>query len=289
MIADVFLQAYRDYWNYLVWSFTHFGFYNMFMWIGIACVIGFLLELILPQKFNYPFINRKSYGTDFMFLIANYLLFECIFFFAFCSTLEYVWLGLLKSFNWSFPTLLSSAYIPYWLCFVIAFFIRDLMEYGVHFAQHHIPFLWRFHQIHHNQTTLGFAATQHLHYFDILTYRTCSYIVFAILGFTASEFFMAYFIISLINTFINHCNIPITIGPLKYIINNPEAHHWHHAYNTPSVYGANFGSILNIWDWLFGTLYLPSKDIKPKLGLIDKNKLPNGFLSELSYPFERNK
>jgi len=287
MTAAFFLQCYKDYREYLTWAFTHLSYYNVLMWVGIAALIGLLLELLLPKKFDYPLINKKSFGTDILFLIANYILFEGLFFYAFCTTLHFVWMGFLQQTGWSAPALLTDSGLPYWLCFVVAFIIRDLMEYGVHFAQHHIPLLWRFHQIHHNQYSLGFAATQHLHYFDILIYRISSYLVFAILGFSADEFFMTYFIISVLNTFINHCNLRISIGPLKYIINNPEAHHWHHAYNTPSVYGANFGSILNIWDWLFGTLYLPSKDIVPKLGLSDGPKLPQGFISEWIYPFRK--
>ena len=48
---------------------------------------------------------------------------------------------------------------------------------------------------------------------------------------------------------------------MQYIINGPEMHQWHHA-NDRRVFYANFSTKFAIWDWLFGTAFLP--DEKPE-------------------------
>jgi hypothetical protein len=53
-----------------------------------------------------------------------------------------------------------------------------------------------------------------------------------------------------------HANIKVKLGKLKYIINSPELHLWHHA-NYQEVFHANFSTKFSIWDYLFGTVYDP--------------------------------
>jgi hypothetical protein len=53
-----------------------------------------------------------------------------------------------------------------------------------------------------------------------------------------------------------HANVKVKLGKLKYIINSPELHLWHHA-NYQEVFHANFSTKFAIWDHLFGTAYDP--------------------------------
>src|SRR5262245_28458132 len=53
-----------------------------------------------------------------------------------------------------------------------------------------------------------------------------------------------------------HANLNLHTGRLQWIINGPEMHRWHHAMGRGM--GSNFSTKLAVWDWMFGTVYLPA-------------------------------
>jgi len=53
-----------------------------------------------------------------------------------------------------------------------------------------------------------------------------------------------------------HANINVKMGKLKYFLNSPELHLWHHA-NYQEVFHANFSTKFSVWDHLFSTIYDP--------------------------------
>jgi len=53
-----------------------------------------------------------------------------------------------------------------------------------------------------------------------------------------------------------HANINVKFGKLKYFLNSPELHLWHHA-NHIDVFHANFSTKFALWDYMFGTVYDP--------------------------------
>jgi len=55
-----------------------------------------------------------------------------------------------------------------------------------------------------------------------------------------------------------HANVNVKLGKLKYFLNSPELHLWHHA-NYREVFHANFSTKFAMWDYLFGTVYDPGK------------------------------
>ena len=75
------------------------------------------------------------------------------------------------------------------------------------------------------------------------------------------------------------------LGPImKYIFNSPEMHIWHHSYELPKDhrYGINFGLTLSIWDYLFGTAYIPHSGKEIKLGFPGVEHFPNTFKDQIS-------
>jgi len=73
------------------------------------------------------------------------------------------------------------------------------------------------------------------------------------------------------------------LGPkMKYIFNSPEMHIWHHSYELPAERrtGVNFGLTLALWDYLFGTNYIPHDGREIKLGFPGVEKFPSGFLDQ---------
>ncbi|MFQ5446031.1 MAG: sterol desaturase family protein [Saprospiraceae bacterium] len=82
------------------------------------------------------------------------------------------------------------------------------------------------------------------------------------------------------------------LGPLmKTIFNSPEMHIWHHSYDLPQnrPYGVNFGISLALWDYLFGTAYIPFPGRDIRLGFPGVTRFPGAFFSQLVYGFSKKK
>ncbi len=66
-------------------------------------------------------------------------------------------------------------------------------------------------------------------------------------------------------------------------------HIWHHAKDWPEEYpfGANYGISLSLWDYLFGTDYIPTSGRDIELGFEEDEIFPKGFLKQILYPISR--
>jgi hypothetical protein len=73
-----------------------------------------------------------------------------------------------------------------------------------------------------------------------------------------------------------HCNIDVRLGKIQYFINGPEMHRWHHSDDGGREFQNNYSTKLAIWDWIFGTAFLPDPKVrKPRLyGLSDTPDYP---------------
>ncbi len=71
---------------------------------------------------------------------------------------------------------------------------------------------------------------------------------------------------------------------MKMLFNSPEMHIWHHAFNIPEErrYGVNFGLTLAIWDYIFGTAYIPESGRDIKLGFPGVEEFPDNFKDQIS-------
>lgn len=76
------------------------------------------------------------------------------------------------------------------------------------------------------------------------------------------------------------------LGPLMpYLFNSPELHIWHHAKALPNDrhFGANFAITLAVWDYLFGTAYLPYEGRDIALGFDNVETFPQSFAGQSVY------
>ena len=104
-------------------------------------------------------------------------------------------------------------------------------------------------------------------------------------GFEPSSVFVIYYINIAIGH-LNHANLNLDYGPLKYVLNNPKMHIWHHAKELPASHkhGMNYGISLSIWDYIFGTDYIPSSGKDIELGFENMEKFPDSFVGQNVYP-----
>ncbi|MTB50325.1 sterol desaturase family protein [Lewinella sp. W8] len=76
-------------------------------------------------------------------------------------------------------------------------------------------------------------------------------------------------------------------GIMKYVFNSPEMHLWHHSYELPKErrYGVNFGLTLALWDYIFGTAYIPHNEGDIRLGFPGVEEFPENFGSQSAHGF----
>ena len=82
----------------------------------------------------------------------------------------------------------------------------------------------------------------------------------------------------------------LILGPImRKLFNSPELHIWHHSHDLPEErrYGVNFALTLAIWDFMFGTAYLPYEGKDIKLGFPGVEKYPHNFFVQSSLGFGR--
>jgi len=170
---------------------------------------------------------------------------------------------------------------PLWVQFIEIMLITDLVQYGVHYAFHRVPFLWRFHAVHHSAEKMDWLAGSRLHLFDMLTVRVSTAIPMIVLGFAETAVY-AYLSWVTFQATLAHSNVHWQFGPLKYLLTTPQFHHWHHAADQEGI-DKNFAIHLPLIDKIFGTFYLP-KDKWPSAYGIAPNPVPRGWLQQFLYP-----
>jgi sterol desaturase/sphingolipid hydroxylase (fatty acid hydroxylase superfamily) len=166
-----------------------------------------------------------------------------------------------------------------WLQLFAIVLITDLTQYWVHRAFHRIPFLWRFHAIHHSSRAMDWLAGSRLHVFDVIVTRGLVILPVFLLGFSQTAVY-AYLVFVGFHAVFIHANLGVRFGRLDHWIATPRVHHWHHAM-TPT--DRNFAVHLPVLDRIFGTLHLPD-DSWPEAYGIAGHPVPEGWLAQLVAP-----
>ena len=170
---------------------------------------------------------------------------------------------------------------PLVLQFVEIVIVADLAEYAVHRAFHRVPWLWRFHRIHHSAETMDWLAGSRLHLVDIVVTRGLSFVPLYALGFAPPALYAYLVFVSFHAVFI-HANVRFRLRALEWLVVTPRFHHWHHAREAAAI-DHNFAVHLPVIDRLFGTAYLPAERWPSTYG-IDGAMVPDGWLRQLVLP-----
>ena len=169
-----------------------------------------------------------------------------------------------------------------WLQFLELILLADFLAYLFHRALHRNPWLWRLHKVHHSSSSMDWLANVRLHPLDKILGDCFQFIPIFLLGFGDGPL-LAYTIVLGFQGFLNHSNVRLDYGPLRWVFTNPQFHHWHHC-NDTSHYNRNFAPHLVIFDLLFGTGYIPPRGVMPdNYGVPDD--VPESFLKQMLFPF----
>ena len=282
---EIFLNSFRDYWSYLSTEIMtpHWG--NYFYWLIGISLFFWLLEVIIPWRKKQT-IFRKDFWLDGFYMFFNFFLFSLVGFYAISNIVVEGFNDFLALFGITNLVSLEVNALPVWGQLVLLFVLKDFLSWGTHIMLHRVPWLWEFHKVHHSVKEMGFAAHLRYHWMENVVYKTIQYLPLAMIGFGISEFFLVHIVAISIGHF-NHSNISIPLGPFKYLFNNPQMHIWHHARKIPDDhrYGANFGISLSVWDYIFGTSYIPHDGRDVELGFEKVEDFPKDFVAQNIYPF----
>ncbi|MAO43183.1 MULTISPECIES: sterol desaturase family protein [Leeuwenhoekiella] len=289
---DKYLKIIQDsftgYFNYLVDEITNPGWTNYFYWLLGLSLLVFAFEIIIPWRKKQP-IFRKGFWLDAFYMIFNFFLFSLIGYNALSNVGVELFNDFLGLFGIDNLVAIEVQDFPVWAQLLIMFVIADFIQWNVHRMLHRVPWLWKFHQVHHSVKEMGFAAQFRFHFVETLVYKSAQYIPLAMIGFGIEQFFVVH-MFSVFIGHLNHANLDWSYGPLGYILNNPRMHIWHHAKALPPEhkYGMNFGLSLSIWDYLFGTAYIPKSGKNIEIGFDGDERFPHDFTGQLTYPFKEH-
>ena len=286
--VQVFLDGYYGYWNYLSSEILYPSWHNYFWWLlGISLVV-WSLELVFPWRKNQAAI-REDFWLDGFYMFFNFFLFSLIGYNAVSNVAVKAFNDFLAPFGINNIVAFQIASWPVWSQFLLLFVVADFIQWNVHRWLHYSPLLWEFHKVHHSVEQMGFAAHLRYHWMETIIYKSVQYIPLSMIGFGLDDFFILHLVTILIGH-LNHANVKITYGPLKYVLNNPVMHLWHHAKNIPAgSNGVNYGISLSLWDYLFGTAYIPNQNANEPLGFEDQETFPKTFLQQLTHPWNSKK
>ena len=261
--------------------------YNNYFWGLIAIsLFVWMLEMVFPWRKEQS-VFRQDFWLDGFYMFFNFFIFS-IAISGFYKLLGAVFNDLGVSAK--SMTIIDLSSVPAWAQLLVFFIVLDFVQWFTHVLLHKYPFLWKFHKVHHSVKEMGFAAHLRYHWMENIFYKPLKTIGVMILGgFEPEQAFIVHFAAIAIGH-INHANIKITWGPLKYLINNPVMHLYHHSYVLPKgTYGVNFGISLSLWDYIFKTNYIPEDSGTIKLGYPGDDKMPKGFFRQLVYGFGKSK
>jgi sterol desaturase/sphingolipid hydroxylase (fatty acid hydroxylase superfamily) len=271
-------------WNSIVFEVPWYT--NYFWGLVLISLVIWGLEIAFPWRRSQG-IFRKDFWLDGFYILFNFFIFSiAISGFYKISEVFFRDLGI----GTESLALLQLSAFPAWAQLLIFFVILDFFQWVTHIFLHRVNFLWQFHKIHHSVKEMGFAAHFRYHWMENIVYKPLKTLGVMLLGgFEPQQAFVVHFAAIAIGH-LNHSNLKLSWGPLKYVFNNPVMHLYHHAYVLPEgKYGVNFGISLSLWDYLFGTHYIPETSGNIPLGFAGDEELPKGFIRQQLYGFRKRK
>ena len=242
-----------------------------------------LLEGILPLvQFRYH--KWKHAGVNFFFTFTTILV---------NFTLAFI---LLKTSDWAvaneFGLLQWLPEMSPWLYGLIGLLALDLIgAYTVHWSEHKVKWMWKFHLIHHTDTYVDTTSANRHHPGESVFRFIFTTIGVLLIG-TPMWIVFLYQSLSVVLSQFNHANISLPRWldkGMSWVIVSPNMHKVHHHFQLPYT-DSNYGNIFAIWDHIFGTY----RDLSPDKIVfgVDTHMKPeehNNLKNLLSIPFQKQR
>lgn len=244
--------------------------------VAIAIAVLVMAERLNPEfpEWNRP---RGDVGTDLLHGVVSNL--------ALPKLLELGLLALLLNFGIEEGTGLGiwPSHWPLGLQVALALIVGQFGEYWAHRSLHEVPFLWRFHAVHHSPERLYFLNAARFHPVDTTLLFVVGLLPFLVLGAGKDVMLLTMTWITVHGLF-QHCNVHLRLGPFNYVFSMAELHRWHHSLNLDEA-NRNYGNNILFWDIVFGTVFWPKDRDATEVVGNGVPGYPGGYLGQLAAPF----
>ena len=245
-------------------------------------------------------VEHRSNQADIFYLFFNVFMFGIVFGWAVLSY-QFISNGIISGLvalfgspapSW-LPVFVSRATIT-----LMLFFAYELGYWFNHWLSHKVPLLWEFHKVHHTAEVLTPLTNFRVHpvyawiFANILALSAgvANGVGHYLFGHTTYQYALSdtnIILVLFIHAYVHlqHSHMWISFrGVFGRIFISPAHHQVHHSGN-PKHFNKNFGSCLALWDWMFGTLYVPEKEReKLTFGFADRPDA-HTFKGEVVTPF----
>jgi sterol desaturase/sphingolipid hydroxylase (fatty acid hydroxylase superfamily) len=250
--------------------------------LGVFALLLFLLERYFPL--------RKSTRSLLGRLIVNVAISALTFVAAVALVQPAVRWALRWSVERSFG-LVHLTVLPAWAEFALSFLLMDLAFYYWHLANHRVPFLWRFHNVHHIDPDLDVSTAFRFHFGEITLSSAFNVIQVSLIGISPWAFAI-YQLAFQAEVVFHHSNLRLPIGLerlLSKIIVTPRMHGIHHS-QVQRENNSNFGTVFTFWDRLHRTLGLNIPQNEVLVGIPAYTEPEDNRISNtLFMPFRRQR
>jgi sterol desaturase/sphingolipid hydroxylase (fatty acid hydroxylase superfamily) len=154
----------------------------------------------------------------------------------------------------------AVAQLPGAVRLLLVLIVGETGFYWGHRLSHELPWLWRFHAVHHSSEHMHFLANTRTHPVDMVVTRLFGLVPLYLLGLAGPSVAgtgapALLLVVGTLWGFFIHANLRWRLGPLEWLVSTPAFHHWHHSRH--DHINRNYASTLPVLDRLFGTHYLP--------------------------------
>lgn len=186
--------------------------------------------------------------------------------------------------------LLYLVQMPLWVFLFAGMLLLDLVgAYSVHYIEHKIKFMWKFHMVHHADTHVD-TTTANRHHPGESVFRAVFTLIGVIVCGAPMWLVMLYQSMSVVLTQFNHANIRLPLwldNAISWLFVSPNMHKVHHHYVRPQT-DSNYGNIFSVWDRVFGTFnYTPVDQLQYGLDVLDNTQSQN-LSFQLKIPFDKS-
>lgn len=254
--------------------------WHVLPWLAGLAVVFTLLSHFSPCNAGRPWWKKRGLATD-----LGYWIFVPIF-----SRYLRIWLTAFLTiviFGISDGQQIADFYLhghgwlatlPLWLQGLMYLVGADFVLYWIHRAFHR-GMLWKYHAVHHAPVDVDWISASRWHPVNLMLGTAAVDIAWFLAG-LSPETMIVIGPFNIITSCMVHANLNWTFGPLRYVFASPVFHRWHHEV---SVTDKNFASTFSLWDFAFGTAYMP-RGVMPQTYGIDDAAMPEGLMPQLVYP-----
>ena len=228
--------------------------------IAVMIVVFGALERWRPVE---PVSDRAAVHVDVIYTLLHRLGLVRVALFFTADPLWDLLIGKLRV--WGLPSFSLDALWPGLtdvpvLSFALYLLLFDLVEYGLHRAQHNVHWWWQLHAVHHSQRQMTLWSDDRNHLLDDLIHDSLFVLVALLVGIAPTQFVAVVALTQLVES-LSHANVRLSFGPwLSRVLVGPQYHRLHHrigigheSAGAGTLGGHNFAVLFPLWDIVFGT------------------------------------